>query len=83
MSPTPWTPESVELVHSESHKPDGLSESIEPVNSSTAWIIGDRNQARKKQFENAGWTIGLGKHGNLSEAKRRSWRLRLSTEKPR
>jgi hypothetical protein len=53
------------------------------VNSSMVWIIGDNKHARRKQFENAGLTVGYSKHGSLNKDQRHCLRLRLSTDQPR
>ena len=46
------------------------------------WIVGDKERGRSRQFKNAGWTIGCTRHGSINDNQRRSWRLRLHSEKP-
>ena len=52
------------------------------VNSSTVWIIGDKERGRSRQFKNTGWTIGCTKHGTLNDNRRNNYRKRLQSEKP-
>ena len=44
------------------------------------WLIGDGKNARREQFEKAGWTIGYHRRGSQG---RHGVRLRLSAEQPR
>ena len=43
------------------------------------WLIGDKQNARKDEFEKAGWTIGY----NRTLKRRDGLRLRMSTDQPR
>ena len=49
-------------------------------NSSMMWLIGDGNNARRKQFEKAGWTIGYSICGSTG---RHKVRFRMSADQPR
>ena len=52
------------------------------VNSSTIWLIGDNHQVRRRQFQDAGWSVGLCSSRSLNQSKRRTLRQRLANDQP-